>query len=396
MQRTAASLNFRRIRRFHHVSPRQECRLSLPDESPVLTRVFPDHIPDFAEAALDALYGSLYSSLPQLRLSSLDGVHTYAAWQSGQLRTLFLYICHGREIRVVNEGMRIDDKVTAHFARTLFDRHPDTERVHFRAVQCEPVPVQLPTARFTLTEDMVIALPTSEEAYVASLGKSTRKSLRQALARARARGIAHQLIPGDALDASLIRAVIGFNRARMAIKRRTSVLDETAGRKLLTLLHARGVVGAVTLDGRLCAGTLACRFGDDMYSLVNAHDPQYDALRLGAISRHLMILAAIRSGVRRFHLLGGNLASKQLALAQRVPLDDLLIYRSKIARLRHGRTIVRLQLAAWEHQLRSAMEDQELTRRAGRAMRATLGVARWLKEVRRGKRPLLGMPADHS
>lgn len=392
MQRAAARLNFGRIRRFHLIPARQECRLSSPDDSPALTRVFPDQIPDFAETALDALYGSLYSSLPQLRLSSLDGVHTYAAWQSGKLCDLFLYVCRGREIRVVNEGMRLNDQAAAHFARIMFNRHPDAERVHFHAVQCRTAPVRLPTARFTLTEDMVIELPCSEEAYVASLGKSTRKSLRQTLARAR--GISHRLIPGEAVDVSLIRAVIGFNRARMAIKRRTSVLDETAGRKLLALLRARGTAGVVTLDGQLCAGTLACRFGDDMYSLVNAHDPQFDTLRLGTISRHLMILAAIRSGVRRFHLLGGNLASKQLALAKRVPLDDLLIYRNKIARLRHGRAIIRLQLAAWAHQLRSAVEDQALRRRAGGTTRAVLGMARWLKELRRGRRPALGTPVD--
>lgn len=368
--------------------------MPLTKDSPVITRIYPDQIPDFAEPALDALYGSLYSSLPQLRLSSLDRVHTYAAWQSGRLHALFLYARHGREIRVVNEGMHVDDQAAAHFARAMFERHPDIERVHFHAVRCGRPPAQMPTARFTLTEDMVIDLPGSEDAYVASLGKSTRKSLRQNMSRAE--GLGHRVIPGAEVDAAVVRTIIGFNRARMAIKRRTSVLDETAGRKLLALLRARGMVGMVTLDGKLCAGTLACRFGDDMYSLVNAHDPRHDALRMGAISRHLMILAAIRSGVRRFHLLGGNLVSKQLALAQRVPLDDLLIYRSELARLRHGKSIARLQLAAWEHQLRSAMEDQELARRAGWAMRAALGVARWLKELRRGKRPSLSTSAHPS
>lgn len=358
-----------------------------PEDCQEVTRVYPDQIPDFAEPALDALYGSLYSSLPQLRLSSLEGVHTYAAWRAGKLRALFLYACRGREIRVVNEGMRVDETATACFARAMFERHRDAERVHFHAVQCRRAPARLPTARFTLTEDMVIELPGSEEAYVASLGRSTRKSLRHNIARAR--GIAHQWIRGDEADAALVRAIIGFNRARMAIKRRESALDETATRKLLTLLRARGVVGAVTLEGRLCAGTLACRIGDDIYSLVNAHDPQHDGLRLGAVGRHLMILAAIRHGARRFHLLGGNVVNKQSALACRVPLDDLLIYRNEVARVRHGAGLARLQVAAWEHQLRSAMEDPELARRTGWMMRGALGIARRLKEFRRSRQASL-------
>lgn len=345
MQPPAGRLNFGGIARFHFVLTREERRLpSLPD-CPTVIRVYADRIPEFAETALEALYGSLYSSLPQLRLASLDGVHTYAAWQAGKLCALFLYNHHGREIRVVNEGMAVDEAASSCFARAMFDRHPEVERVHFHAVHCRRPSAHMPAACFTTTEDMVIELPSSEEAYVASLGKSTRKSLRQNIARAP--GLAHSVVPGDEIDASVVKAIIGFNHARMAIRQRQSALDEAAARKLLSLLRARGMVGIVSIEGQLCAGTLACRIGDDIYSLVNAHDPQHDALRMGAVSRHLMILAAIRSGARRFHLLGGNVASKQTALACRVPLDDLLIYRNAWARWRHGTGLARLQLAAW-------------------------------------------------
>ncbi len=356
-------------------------------DCPAVTRIYPDRIPEFAETALDALYGSLYSSLPQLRLSPLDGVHTYAAWQAGRLRALFLYACRGGEIRVVNEGMRVDEAAATCFARAVFDRHRDAERVHFHAVQCRRPPARMPSARFATGEDMVIELPGSEDAYTAALGKSTRKSLRQNIGRAA--GIAHHWIAGADVDAAVVDAIIGFNRARMAQRRRTSALDEEAARRLLRLLRARGVVGTVTLGGRLCAGTLACRIGDDLYSLVNSHDPQHDALGMGTIARHLMILAAIRHGVRRFHLMGGDIASKQSALACRVPLADLLVYRNEVARLRHGAGLARMQLAAWEHELRMAMDDPDLARRAGWAARGALGVAHWCREWKRGRRPWL-------
>lgn len=385
MQRAAGGLNFEGLARFHLVPTHEEQRLSSLPDCPFVTRIYADRIPEFAEAALDALYGSLYSSLPQLQLSSLAGVHTYAAWQAGRLCTLFLYALRSREIRVVNEGMAVDEASSARFARAVFDRHPEAERIRFHAVACRGRPAGLPTACFTLTEDMVIELPTSEAAYLAALGKSTRKSLRQNMGRAK--GLAHRVIPGDQVDASVVEAIIGFNHARMAMRQRASALDEVAARKLLALLRARGVVGVVTLDGTPCAGALTCRIGDDIYSLVNAHDPRHDALGMGTISRHLMILAAIRSGARRFHLMGGNIASKQSALAYRMPLDDLLIYRNDVARCRHGAALARLQLAEWEHQLRSAMEDQDLAQRAGWPMRCALAVAQWWKEVRRGKPP---------
>ncbi len=359
-----------------------------------IERVYTGSIPGFAERAIDELYGSLYASLPQLRLSPMEGAHTYAAWQEQRLRALFLYVCSGRVLRVLNEGMLLNPATAARFARRMFREYPDIRRVHFHAVQLHGWPTGLPAARFTLTEDMVITLPDTENAYMSSLGRATRKSLRQNMSRAP--GLVHTVTPGAETAPSVVDAIVGFNHARMRRKQRDSALDDAATAKLRTLLLARGVVGTVWLQGRLCAGTLACRFGEDLYSLVNAHDPVFDSLGMGNIGRHLMITAAIRSGVRRFHLLGGQLASKQAALARRVPLDDLLVYRNRLARLQDAPTLSQLHLASLLHQLRTAMEDREFASRAGPATRAMLAVLRTLKPWARAGRQWLRAPVRPS
>lgn len=362
-----------------------------PDRhSPLVERIYPAQIPDFVESAMDRLYGSLYASLPQLRLSTLEGVNTYAAWREGQLQALLLYTVAGRMLRVVNEGMQLEAETVMRFAALMFARHPEVARVHFRAIQPKTRPQSSLAASFALTEDMVIDLPSSEAAYMAALGKATRKTLRQGMARAGA--LVHDVYSGADITPALVEQIIDFNRARMLRKQRESALDDEAADRLRALLRARGIAGAVRLHGRLCAGTLACRFGEDIYSLVNAHDPAFDTLGMGNISRHLMITAAIRSGVRRFHLLGGHLASKQSALAQRIPLEDLLIYRHRGAQLRDAPQLARLQLASLLQAWRSALEDQQRERQAGTPLRTALWAARRLRAGWRSGRQWLRQP----
>ncbi len=321
------------------------------------TQFYDRQIPEFAESALEALYGALYSSLPQLSLGDMRSVGTYAASECGNLRALFLHARKGRELRVINEGMSIDSADAEAFAKEVFIREPEVDRIRFHAVRITGRPLLCLSRQAPVTEDIVLDLPEDEATYMASLGKSTRKTLRQNLARAG--DLVHAIVPGDEAGAELIDTIIGFNRARMAGKRRTSALDARASEQLMSLVRARGMVGTVSIHGRLCAGTLACRIGDDVYSLVNAHDPAFDQWGMGNVSRHLMIVAAIRAHARRFHLLGGHFASKRSSGAQRIRLDELRIYRSRRAMLADTAGVLAMALRSADYRLRAALDDVE-------------------------------------
>ncbi len=351
-----------------------------------------DGLPEFAGPLLETLYGSLYSSLPQLALGNLDNVNTYLAGAGERPQALFLYALDRRRARVVNEGMQMNAAEAARFARQLFRRFPDTDRIAFHAVALDNKPVAPPALQFSLDEDIVIDLPASEAEYLASLGKSTRKSLRQR--RARAQGLSHRLVPGHAVDEQLIDRIIGFNHARLTAKQRVSALDERAARQLLALVRACGMAGVACLDGRLCGGTLACRFGDDVYSLVNAHDPAFDPLGMGNLCRHLMIVAAIDAGARRFHLLGGNFSSKRVCGARRQALQHLLIYRDRWRMIVDLPHIAALALRQLRYHFGVALEDSAAQARSGDAQRYSgmllrwvAGVARLMKRRLRGNAP---------
>ncbi len=285
-----------------------------------------NRIPEFAGDVLDALYGSLYSSLPQLAFGELHHTSTYVAYAGGHPQALFLFTCDGKAARVINEGMRVDAIEADRFSEQLFGRSPGIARIDFHAIAYDGKPASVRTFCFALNEDIVIDLPASEADYLAGLGKATRKSVRHNLARAQ--GLTHCVLPGSEVDATLVDQIVGFNHARLAAKRRQSALDSIAANRLLALVRAHGMAGSVRMHGRLCAGTLASRIGDDIYSLVNAHDPEFDHLGMGNLSRYLMIVAAIRAGARRFHLLGGNFSSKRLWGAERRVLHHLVMYRN--------------------------------------------------------------------
>lgn len=347
-------------------------------------RFYDGEIPDFVEQALDELYGSLYASLPQLSFGGLDGVSTYTNSKDGRLRALFLYMHERSTIRVINEGMAVDADTAARFADALFSRDPQVTCIAFHAIRATGMPAKLPAFSVATTEDIVVDLPRDEAAYMASLGKSTRKTLRQNLARAQK--LVHVVIPGSEVDSALVDALIGFNHARMAEKHRESAVGAEAKEQLLSLVRARGMAGIVTLDGRLCAGTLACRIGHDLYSLLNSHDPALNSIGLGNIARHLMIVAAIRDGMQRFHLLGGHFPGKRSCGARRVPLQDLLIYRNRRAKLADMGRIASLSAQAAAYRIRRAAEDEQTRGEAPWPERAAAQLARLLRDALHARR----------
>jgi len=331
-------------------------------------RFYDRHIPSFAEAALDQRYGSLFSSIPQLGLYSLQDISTYVEWKESIIQELFLYRRDKNHITVINQGMQVDGAAVQRFADAIFQHEPGTNRLCFHSVDLIKHHQLQKKIFLPISEDSVIDLPNTESDYLATLGRSLRQSMQSRLKRTQ--GLKHKTFPGSAVDTQLLERIIAFNHARMLAKQRYSAIDEAETKRLLTLAHARGVVGTIEINDKLCAGSLVCRFGDDIFSLLNAHDPSMNKLGLGKLSRHLMILEAIRSGARRFHLLGGYFNSKRPFGARRIPLCTLLVYRGRLGMVKDTASLLRLLLQSLDYRLRAFIEDHksEATNRLQRSL----------------------------
>lgn len=345
--------------------------------------IYPGCIPEFAASTLDALYGSLYSSLPTLQpeLSKIQqDISTYVRWcrQDSQLKvaSIFLFLRDGSRIRVINEGMHLNQEAIDDFCEHLFTVNPLVNQIDFHAIAAPPHASSRPHMQCACTEDIVITLPRSDKEYLAQLGKSTRRSLRKHLSHARCElpDFSHTIHEGKQISEPAIQQIVAFNHARMAQKYRQSALDQTAVRQLANLLRERGTAGFISTQGRICAGTLACRIGDAVFSLVTAHDPKFDHLSLGNLSRHLMILTAISSGAHRFHLLGGKLGSKRAALGIRQKLDHLRVYRSRSAMGRDIAGLSRIAAASAAYHLRRWIDDQSSASQPGWIIRSLMAL----------------------
>jgi hypothetical protein len=331
-------------------------------EATITITCYQGRIPPFAELALESLYGSLYSSISKLRLhGELDTATTYAAWRGSELVMVLLFRQQEGNIIVLNEGMQLEANDIETFIHFAFSKLDGVNSIHFHAVAPERISYSRPALCLPCTEDIVIHLPNSEEDYLNRLGKSTRKSTRQSLARAQRTlpAFRHEVRPGKEVSEQVLRDIIGFNHARMALKQRTSAINSEASDKLIALIHERGVVGMASVEGRLCGGTLACRIGNDLHSLVNAHNPAYDAFGLGRVCRHLMIVYAIQMQLQRFHLMGGQFASKRMVLGERQPLYHLAFYRSRVQQLLQLGDIAPVLLRSAAYQMQAWLEHQE-------------------------------------
>jgi hypothetical protein len=343
--------------------------------------VFRHCIPDFVATALDDLYGNLHSSLATLNLINLGDTSTYVRWaDEGSLKnpeSIFLLQKLGKSLRVMNEGMRLNKSEVDHFCEYVFTNDEKINRIDFHAVVPPQQRLSRSNLRWVCSEDIVITLPMDEQSYLNQLGKATRKSIKKHLNRAQRElpNFNHSIHAGNQVSEEVLLKIVRFNHSRMAGKEKLSALDTQTTKQLLGIIRSHGVVGLISSDKGLGAGTMACRFNDDVFSLITAHDPAYDSLGFGTLSRHLMIIHSIQTGAKRFHLLGGNMSSKRPALGVREKLDHLTVYRSPVNMLRDPKITLQLAINAAKYHVHRWLEDQS-------ANSASSGAGRFIHALR--------------
>lgn len=321
---------------------------------------YENEIPPFVEAEMERLYGSLYSSIPQLRVGgNLDGVSTYVVQKGRELVTIFLFRIDGRRLEVLNEVIRIEEEDIRRFATYIFSGFGAIDVVSFHAIQMDFGSIPFKYQQFECLEDIVVPLPGNTEDYTASLGRSTRKNLRyyrNALMHAFP-SFRFSIYEKGAIEPQHVRDIIDLNRARMADKNIVSGIDEAEAAKLNYLARERGLVVVATIDGHVCAGAITFRVGENFFLSVLAHDPAYNAYRLGNQCCYFTICECIKRAGKEFHFLWGQYDYKYLFLGVQRDLHRLAIYRSRLRYLLNAGFALRIAFLGyirrakiWSHQ----------------------------------------------
>jgi hypothetical protein len=305
---------------------------------------FFEGIPVFAETELERLYANLFSSLALFRAFGMDArAHTYVAWRNGVPAAVILFRREGSKAIVLNEQIWIGEQDLQRFADHLFGHYPQVRSIVFRAVATDLRQLSYPYQRVAFTNDIVLTLPADAQAYLASLGKSTRQNIRHYLNRIRREhpDFAFEVRDREAIAQADLHAVIALNRARMRAKNKTCGVDEEEERRLFTLAQRCGVLGMVRIAGEICAGALCYRVGDNFFLRVIAHDDRFHAYGVGTLCCYLMICECIARGGRQYHFMWGREEYKYRLLGQQRDFDAITLYRSHASYAFNAPRIVR-------------------------------------------------------
>lgn len=371
-------------RTYPTILPRREPPI---DHDEVTISLYENEVPSFVSAELDQLYENLFSSMTQFRVyGSVKDASTYLVRKNDKTITIFLFRQQGGRVDVINEVIRVEEQDVSHFAEYIFSTFKSVTVISFHAIQTDIRRLPFPYQRVNVLENIVLTLPKTADAYLASLGKATRKTIKGNMNKLKRNfpSFGYTVYTKDELTEQQIRDIIALNKARMAGKNKTSAYDELETARITHLAKECGLIGIVTIDGRICAGAISFQIGQNYFMRVNAHDPAYDGYRLGMLCGFLIISACIDRGGRECHLLWGQHEYKFRFLGVQRDLDNLAIYRSYGHMLRNGDTVLKAictgyarQAALWLHA--SKQRDSWLWRMANASLNGVRSMRRLIQ-----------------
>jgi hypothetical protein len=328
---------------------RQETPAASAAGSDLQTTLHTQGMPVGVATEMDWLYQNLFSSSAMFRTHGpASGVQTYVVRRAGHAITILAFRIDGDRVHVMNEQLTLGGEEIERFSRFIFAQFPLVQSIGFKAVQTARKEFSFPHQRYGFTNDIVATLPATPEAYLDSIGKSTRDNIKRYLKLCKRDFPSFTFTSQDGWNTpeATLRAIIAFNHERMAGKSKVSGLTDAESARLIALARSCGMVSTVSIDGRICAGTICYRVGDNFFMRVIAHDSRYDTHRLGLLCCYLTICECIRRNGRQYHFLWGREEYKYRLLGLQRDFDTIMLYRSRLAYLRDGVAIAKKAFGA--------------------------------------------------
>lgn len=289
-------------------------------------------LPPYVWPALHRLYRSIFCSEPHLRVygSVPANIQAWVARSKGNITAVILFQRQGSVVRIINEMHGIDAVQLEKFSQAVLDTYPAVDAIQLHALWVDGTFNKFPLLQTEVSEDYLLSLPESTEAWRARLSSQTREKLRYHYRRSCRKQPDlrfRQIDAKDITDAQFER-VVQMNRARMIHKGRSFNMDTNETQCLRALMRECGQISVIEIGGEICAGLLCTRLENSIFMHVIAHDPRHDDLRLGFLCCALTIEAAIASGAQYFHFLWGFYDYKVRLGGQRQALYRAVIFRS--------------------------------------------------------------------
>lgn len=289
--------------------------------------------PAFAEACLDQLYGNIFSSIAHLKVfGGTENISTYVAHENGNIQTILLYKHEKSRVHVLNEGIALERSEVERFAQYIFNRYTFVRSISFHAVQAPIENLEFPLQSYNCLEDIVLTFEGSPEAYKNSLGKSTRSYLNRYQNKLKKTfpSFSQVVYEGQEIKEEHIRAILELNKLRMNGAGKTFNRAENEAERILKLAQATGLVCMILIDGKICAGTINYRSGNNYFLEAIGHHPQYNEFGIGTLCCYYTICECLTRGSREYHFLWGKNEYKFRLGGKQRNLQHLAIYRSRL------------------------------------------------------------------
>ncbi|HJV83035.1 GNAT family N-acetyltransferase [Noviherbaspirillum sp.] len=304
-------------------------------------------VPPFAGVEIERLHGHLYCLPSYLAMTGqLDGASTYVASKDGVPATVLLFRMEGHAVTVISEFVQLDEEEIRRFAAYMFGTFSSVRRISFNRVRTVLRSLPYPWHAVNHTEDMIVELPATPQEYDARIGKNMRRNIKR-YTSALQRDFptyAYRICDAEDIGEQDIRDIIRLGCVRMESKNIEPRYTEEETRWIVQLAKRCGLIGLATIDGKVCAGAIGFRIGENYFMHVIAHDPQYNDYSLGILCYYHTICEGIARGGKRFHLLQGRYGYKYRLLAERHDIQHLDIYRNPVHAIAQGKRIVRKAL----------------------------------------------------
>jgi len=329
--------------------------------SSIVSEFHEQSVPEMAAQALDRLYGSLYASFSHFSLShtAQPAPHTWVGYRHGEVVGVLLFRLRVDQVLLLTEMFSLEQAVADAFSRAVFTRFREVKTIHFNAISLSGTLTGWPLQHYAFSENYVISLPQSVDQYRASIGKSTRKTLR---------GYGNRLqrdFPDFSWDVravgemrahelrSVIRQLHRFKRDSLAARGKRAEISRRETARLLILARHAGLIGIARIGDRVCGGSLACRIGGNYVMLLSAADPALASYRLGILCCFWSVCDCIRAGGQECHLLWGRYQYKTQLLGEPRSLLRLTIYRSRLRMALSPLLVISMSMAAIRYRVRN-------------------------------------------
>jgi hypothetical protein len=271
----------------------------------------------------------------------------YIAWDQGKVSMALIFQIAGKEVLVVNEQIALEKEELEQFVQHVFRENPSAQRVIFPAISQESGMPSHPYSAILRTSDIVLSLPTTAQAYLASLGKSTRSALKRYINKVKRDypSFKFEAIPSGQVNAADIDAILAMNEARIEKRNQAPDIGEKEAVHTRELLDKCGFVALIKIDNQIVAGSVNYQFGDNFFLHLLSHDSRYDHYGLGTMCCYLSICECIARGGKEYHFLWGQYEYKYRLLGVQRDFVRLTVYRSAFRMLLQSGLYVKPALA---------------------------------------------------